>query len=175
MFQSILPTTEDEALKLPGDDLIKNPNVVIDSAFDLAAKPADVFPWFVQLGKQRAGWYFPHSVERFIPRSNRGLRSIEPKWQNLKVGDRIPDYGGKKGYFDCFYLEKNKAIGYTSTRGKLTMTWVLTFWPVEDHTRVVIRLRMQTSKSGHSPLWAVGKIFDRLTIGGLAAGLKERV
>jgi hypothetical protein len=162
-------------MALPGDDLIARPTAVIDSAFDVPASPHEVFPWFVQLGKQRAGWYFPRFIEHFILPSRRGLRHIEPRWQKLKVGQRIPDYGGQSGYFDCFYLEPDRAIGYTSTRGRITMTWVLTFWPAGDHTRVIIRLRLQSTKRGPAVLWAVGKLFDRLTIAGLAAGLRERL
>jgi hypothetical protein len=175
MFANILPEAEDIKLSLPGDDLIQNPTAVIDSAFDLPGTPLEVFPWFLQLGKRRAGWYFPRRVERFIPHSKRGLRYIESKWQKLEVGQRIPDYGGKNGYLDCFYLEANKAIGYTSKRGNITMTWVLTFWPAEEHSRVVIRLRIKTSKRSPSFLTKFGKVFDRLTIAGLAAGLKERL
>ena len=175
MFANILPDANDSARVLPGDDVIQQPTAVIDSAFDLPAQPEEVFPWFLQLGKRRAGWYFPRSIERFIPPSKRGLRYIEPKWQQLKVGQRIPDYGGKKGYLDCFYLRDNEAIGYKSRRGRMTMTWVLAFWPGGDHTRVIIRLRIKTSKQHQSLLMKAGKVFDRLTIAGLAEGLKERL
>jgi hypothetical protein len=175
MFANILPAPEDAERVLPGDDLIKHPTAVIDSAFDLQATPKEVFPWFLQLGKQRAGWYFPKYIERLMPRSKRGLRYIEPKWQHLEVGQRIPDYGGKKGHLDCFYIKHNEAIGYTSTWRNVTITWVLTFWPVEDHTHVIIRLRIKTAKQRPSFLMKAGKLFDRLTIVGLAAGLKERL
>lgn len=159
---------------MPGDELLLGPTAVIDSAFDLPAPPQEVFPWFVQLGKQRAGWYFPKVVELFIPKSKRGLRHIEPKWQKLRVGQRIPDYGGKQGYFDCFYLKINHGIGYKSKRGNVSMTWVITFRPVDEHTRVIIRLRIKAPKQ--RPIFEnIGKVFDRLTIAGLAAGLKERL
>jgi hypothetical protein len=175
VFRYILPTKEEKTLALPGDVRIKKPTVVIDSAFDLPASPEVIFPWFRQLGKQRAGWYFPRSIERFIPTPRRGLHHIEPKWQNLEVGQRIPDYGGKKGYLECFYLKENEAIGYTSTRGNMIMTWVLTFRTSGEHTRVVIRLSMKTARSDHSVFWSIGKFFDRLTIAGLRVGLNERL
>ena len=174
MFQRILPTPEDEAKQLPGDELIDNPSMVIDSAFELPASPAEVYPWFLQLGKKRAGWYFTRFTEKFFFPSARGIRHIDQKWQDLKVGDRIPDYG-KDGYFDCFYLEKNKAIGYTSTRGRITMTWVLTFYKSEHGTRVIIRLRATGSRSRNRAFMSIGKLFDRVTISWLAAGLRERL
>jgi hypothetical protein len=174
MFKQIQPTAADKAKSLPGDDRIENPSVVIDSAFELPASREELFPWFVQLGKARAGWYFTRVAEKFFFPSARGIWYIDPQWQNVKVGDCIPDYG-KGGYFECFYLEKNKAIGYTSTRGRVSMTWVLTFWPTKAGTRVIIRLRAAGFKS-HNPLFmAFGKLIDRLTISWLAAGLRERL
>lgn len=161
-------------MSLPGDDILPNATMVIDSAFELPAKPEVVYSWFVQLGKKRAGWYFTRFTEKFFFPSARGIRYIEPKWQSLKVGDRIPDYG-REGYFDCFYLKKDKAIGYTSTRGKVTMTWVLTFHTSDTGTRIVIRLRADGFKILTRFFMKFGEFIDRLTISWLAAGLRERL
>lgn len=174
MFKQILPTVDEETMSLPGDNFLENPSMLINSAFTLPARPAEVYPWFVQLGKKRGGWYFTRLTEKFFFPSARGIRHIDPRWQTLKVGDRIPDYG-PDGYFDCFLLEKNKAIGYTSTRGKVTMTWVLTFWEVEQETRVIIRLKAVGFKSNNPLFASFGKFIDRLTISWLAAGLQERL
>lgn len=174
IFKKIRPTPQDVALALPGDDLIKNPSFVIDSAFELPGSPSDVYPWFVQLGKNRGGWYFTRLTEKFFFPSARGIRQIDQRWQDVKVGDRIPDYG-KDGYFDCFYIEKNKAIGYISTRGRITMTWVLTFHTSKTGTRVIIRLRANGFKRSTPFFMAIGKFFDRVTISWLAAGLRERL
>lgn len=174
MYTYIHPTPSEQKTALPGDDIITHPDMVVDSAFDLPAPPSQVYPWFVQLGKDRAGWYFTRFTEKFFFPSARGIRHLEPKLQQLSVGDRIPDYG-KDGYFDCFYLEKDTAIGYTSTRGKVTMTWVLTFRPTEAGTRVLIRLRA-AGFSNHSVIAkSVGTFVDRATISWLAAGLRERL
>ena len=79
------------ALPLPGDDLVPDATDVIDRAVTLPAPPAAVWPWLVQLGKGRAGWYFPRRLERVLPK--RGLRRIEPSLQQVAVGDDIPDWG----------------------------------------------------------------------------------
>src|SRR5258705_12488820 len=47
---------------LPGDDIFPAADVVTDRAFTLPAPPAQVGPWFVELGERRAGWYLPPSV-----------------------------------------------------------------------------------------------------------------
>ncbi|GAA1929916.1 hypothetical protein [Nocardioides hwasunensis] len=68
-------TVAGHAHELPGDDLV-TADVVMDRGFDLAAPPHDVWPWLVQLGKRRAGWYLPRSVERFVPPSRRGRTDL---------------------------------------------------------------------------------------------------
>ena len=71
MFESVHASADDVARCLPGDDLVAHADVVMDRAFDLPASPEDVWPWFVQLGKKRAGWYLPRSVERLVPPSSK--------------------------------------------------------------------------------------------------------
>ena len=103
MFDEIRPTAEEVRRPLPGDELV-DAHVVMDRAFTLAAAPAEAWPWFAQLGKKRAGWYLPRTVERFIPRGRRGLRSLDPGFQELAVGQVIPDYGGRDETFDVHDL-----------------------------------------------------------------------
>ena len=89
---------------LPGDDLVAA-DVVMDRGFDLPAPPDEVWPWLVQLGKRRAGWYLPASVERLVPPSRRALRRIEPRWLDHEVGDVIPDWGGADATFTLAAIE----------------------------------------------------------------------
>ena len=51
-------TTSEEAAKpMPGDDLIANPGIRLTRAITIEAPPAAVWPWLVQMGYRRAGWY----------------------------------------------------------------------------------------------------------------------
>src|SRR5512142_3182301 len=77
----------------------------MDRAFTLAATPAAVWPWLVQLGKKRAGWYLPAAAERFLPPGRRAARDIRPAWQRLAAGDVIPDYGGRDETFEVAAIE----------------------------------------------------------------------
>ena len=78
MFDKLLvpPTASERSAALPGDGLVAPADVVMDRAFSLPAPPDVVWPWLVQLGKRRAGWYLPRWVERLVPRSRRGLRHL---------------------------------------------------------------------------------------------------
>jgi hypothetical protein len=60
---------------MPGDGTIAAPDVVMAPGFSPPVPPERCWPWFVQLGKGRSGWYFPRWVERFIPRRRRAVRS----------------------------------------------------------------------------------------------------
>jgi hypothetical protein len=160
---------------MPGDDLVETAGAVMDRAFTVSAPPDQVWPWLVQLGKRRAGWYLPRHVERFVPPGRRAARHIETRWQHLEVGDVIPDYGGRDETFTVNRVDPPTTIVYTSTRRRMQISWAIRLTPVGSHqTRVRLRLRMGPIR--HK--WLVdtgGELIDLLTIAGLAAGLEERL
>ena len=73
---------------VPGDELVPEADMVLDRRAVLDAAPEQVWPWLVQLGKQRAGWYLPSPLERLVPARRRAARQIDPRFQTLAVGDR---------------------------------------------------------------------------------------
>jgi hypothetical protein len=181
LFGSVAATAAERHAIRPGDDIIARPDVVMDRAFTVPAPPAAVWPWLVQLGKKRAGWYLPRSLERFLPRNGRAVRDIRPAWQHLSVGDIVPDYGGKSATFEVAAAEPPSALVYRSVRGQLAMTWALTLSPVPaagaataGQTRVHLRLRLKPVRHKWLARTAGGFI-DLITIAGLAAGLTERL
>ncbi len=166
-------TPEERVALLLGDDLVAA-DVVMDRGFDLSAVPEVVWPWLVQLGKRRAGWYLPASVERWMPRSSRALRHVDPALLQHHVGDVIPDWGGADATFTLAALEEPRLLLYTSRRGRTELTWCLHLTPAPVGTRVHLRLRLGPVRRRR--LAQVGGGFiDALTIAGLAAGLRERV
>jgi len=160
---------------MPGDDIVPNANVIMDRAFTLPGTPSEVWPWFNQLGKNRSGWYFPRSVERFIPKKKRALRHIDPTLQNLKIGKIIDDWGGKYETFEVAILEPPFVLVHKSRRGNTNVSWAIT---LREHTpgstRMQLRLRLSPV---HYKFLAktAGESIDILTIAGLAAGLRERL
>ena len=50
-------TAEETHQIMPGDDLVNHPGADLACAITIAAPAAQVWPWFAQLGCQRAGWY----------------------------------------------------------------------------------------------------------------------
>lgn len=83
---------------LPGDDLVLRPTFQSTRAMTIDAPPERVWPWIVQMGIYRGGFYSHDRLERtmFRARYVEGKHSatrIHPELQDLKVGDRVP-YGG---------------------------------------------------------------------------------
>jgi len=76
---------------LPGDELVADPEAVDTRGIDIAAPPAEVWPWLVQMGYGRGGWYSYDQVDMSHPSAAR----ILPEYQTLAVGDVLPtDPGG---------------------------------------------------------------------------------
>ena len=85
-------TAEERARPLPGDQIVTNPHVVTDHAVTIDAPPDCVWPWLVQMGWGRGGWYTARWVDRLLfPANGPSADRIIPELQHLRVGDFIPD------------------------------------------------------------------------------------
>ena len=168
------PRRAERFAPLPGDDLVVA-DVVMDRAFTVTATPERVWPWLVQLGKSRAGWYLPRVVERAVPRSRRALRHLDQGFQGLAVGDVIPDWGGADATFTVVELEAGSHLLFASTRGRMRLTWCLRLTPTGDGlTRVHLRLRLGPVRHRRTAR-SLGGLVDLATVAGLAVGLEERL
>lgn len=173
-MRAIEPTAAEVAASLPGDGIVPGADVVMDRAFTLPGEPATVWPWFVQLGKNRSGWYLPRSVERFFPPKRRALRTVDPALQTLHIGEIIDDWGGPSGYFELAAIDPPSTLVHKSTRGTTEISWSINLRSEGGATRVHIRLRMASGRKRWLRTF-VAEWIDALTIAGLAAGLRERL
>jgi len=186
------PTRAEIAAALPGDDLVPDATAAFDRATTLAAPPAEIWPWLVQLGKGRGGWYFPKWLERITPPSRRGLRHVDASLQDVQVGDDHPDWGPGAPVLRVVELDAQRAIVYHSLRDKaaghqwpldgsaerdgvLAISWVIVLRPAGvAHTRLHLRLRARIKPHAVSPE-PLFDLFDWATVELLFAGLRERL
>jgi hypothetical protein len=79
---------------MPLDELIHTPRVKTTRAITIQAPPQAVWPWIVQIGYGRAGWYSYDFLEQAVGAGDfvegGSAQRIVPELQNLKVGDVIP-------------------------------------------------------------------------------------
>ena len=83
---------------MPGDDLVPNPHYSVQHAISIRGTPADIWPWLVQLGQDRGGFYSYAWLERAVGDRITNADRIHPEWQTLEEGDLVratqPDYLG---------------------------------------------------------------------------------
>src|SRR3990170_6956753 len=94
---------EREAI-LPGDDLVPTPTAVETRAITVGAPPSAVWPWLVQMGYGRAGWY---SYDR-PDREDRDTWHLIPQFEDLALGSIIPT--DPRGGFKVVGLEHERAL-----------------------------------------------------------------
>lgn len=95
---------QERAKPLPGDDLVPEAEALDTRGIDIDAPPEKVWPWLVQMGYGRAGWYSYDQLDMNRPSADR----IVPELQALAVGDIVPTHPG--GGFEVKILEPGRAL-----------------------------------------------------------------
>lgn len=73
----------------PGDELVMPQHTTYTRAVTVHASAPDVWPWLVQFGLGRAGFYSYELLERLAGIPVRNVESVVPEYQELAVGDEI--------------------------------------------------------------------------------------
>ncbi len=82
--------TEEEATsRLLGDERTPEPATQVTRAITIAAAPEAVWPWLVQLGADRAGFYSYDRLEDLFGLGIHSANELVPAWQRLAVGDIV--------------------------------------------------------------------------------------
>jgi hypothetical protein len=75
----------------PGDELIKRPRYETTRSVTIRAPAADVWPWLVQIGQSRGGFYSYDWLENLIGLDIHSADRVLPEFQDLQVGDILPN------------------------------------------------------------------------------------
>jgi hypothetical protein len=94
----------DRTRELAGDDLVAEPSVIETRSLTMEAAPSAVWPWLVQMGYGRGGWY---SYDRFDMKGA-SAAAILPEFQSLVVGDIVPTH--PNGGFEVKVVEPERAL-----------------------------------------------------------------
>lgn len=95
-------TAEERAAELPGDDLIPETRRSSTHGIQIAAPPPHIWPWLVQMGCDRAGFY---SYDRLDNGGQASADRILPELQGIRVGDVLPSRPGSAHGFEVLRLE----------------------------------------------------------------------
>jgi hypothetical protein len=140
-------TAEEAVRRLPGDELLEEPDIVATRAISIAAPPSAVWPWLVQMGPGRAGAYTYDWIENLFGLNMHSADRIVSEWQRLNVGDVLRSRQDRPG-MRVEILEPERILSNRSETGD----WVWTFALVPDNgsTRLISRNRiaMRGSSAG---------------------------
>lgn len=183
--------TEDElARSWPGDDVVPDPKWSFTHAVTIHAPAAAIWPWIVQWGYGRGGFYSYDWIDRMM--GVEGLKSADrilPEFQHLAVGDTISLAPGLD--LPVVLLEPERALvieaeGQPNDPGAppdptapgymhMGWAWLLVEQP-DGTTRLISRARLDYPPSAANDLMhafvQVGSfVMDR----GMLEGIKRRV
>jgi hypothetical protein len=127
-------TDEELRKSLPGDDLIQSPPLNATHAITVNAPVEHVWPWLVQIGQTRGGFYSYVWLENLVGCKMHNADRIVPEWQELKVGDEVWLHP-KAPPLKVVSIEPGRAI-------VLEKSWGFYLEPIDRHrTRLIIRGR----------------------------------
>lgn len=134
---------------LPGDELVHNPQSISTRATAINAPGATVWPWLVQLGQGRGGFYSYDWLENLFSCDIHNAGRIIPEFQNLKVGDGIRLHP-KIPPLSVAILEPRRSLVITApkeaaealTGGFPHMSWAFVLREINNgNCRLIIRWR----------------------------------
>src|SRR5215207_2896564 len=139
-------TGEELDAPLAGDDFIANPDLTATQAITVGTSAEQVWPWIVQLGQGRGGFYSYDALENLVGCNIDSADQIVPEWQEINVGDQVklhPEVG-----LDIAVVEPSRALvlrggvpmGTAPPPYDFTWAFVLQEQP-EGMTRLLVRER----------------------------------
>jgi hypothetical protein len=148
-------TAEEASTPLPGDDLVPSAAYTTTRAVTIRASAESIWPWLVQLGQARGGFYTYDRLEQIAGAAIRSADRVVPEFQQLAVGDTVllSPVGGPK----VAVLEPGCALVLSqtmdlrtarsippvpATRWAMDWTWTFALRPLPDGTtRLLVRTR----------------------------------
>jgi hypothetical protein len=163
-----IPKAEENERPLPGDELLDDAAAQMTDGITIGATPEAVWPWLVQMGCRRGGWY---SWDLLDNAGIESAREVIPELQQVAVGDVFPATPEGDDGFEVLSLDAPRALVLgglfdAGARRQLPfradrperywhMTWAFVLEPVaENETRLVVRARGAFPPSGRlHALW----------------------
>jgi hypothetical protein len=174
----------------PGDELVPHPCQVTTRAITIRATPADIWPWIVQIGYGRGGFYSYDWLENLSGLDIISQDEIVPKYQDLALGDKV--HIAPETPLTVTTLEPNRAVVLHNVMNPFTAelvhledrepgpylnwSWAFLLNELEDRsTRLVVRVRVDyqprwLAPSAYALLEPVHFIMERKML----LGIKER-
>jgi hypothetical protein len=141
--------TDGEVLEsMPGDEEVRAPQLTVTRAVDIVAPPQEVWPWLVQIGYHRAGWY---AYDLFDNDDIPSAETILSEFQHLEIGQVLGEEGlavreiePSRHLVLAFHYPKTKWVvkqGVWPLFGHVSMCFQLRPLREGERTRLIYRIR----------------------------------
>lgn len=140
ILASVRARRDETSRRLPGDELLAEARS-LTHAITIRSSRRDVWPWLVQMGAGRAGWY---SYDQIDNGGKLSLERIAPELQQIRVGDVFPAMPGvTEGFVVLGYeTERFLILGWPALAGPPVTTWSFVLEePEPGWTRLIVRAR----------------------------------
>jgi hypothetical protein len=160
-------TDAEAAARLPGDELLEDPDGSSTRAIDIRAPAAAVWPWLAQMGPApRGGAYTYDWIENLLGLNMHSVDRVLPEFQHPQIGEVI-GYGPNRMRLER--VEPNRALAWRSQDGNWVWTFVL-----HDHdggTRLISRNRFRLPtlavRLGMLPMEPASLVMERKMLRGI--------
>jgi hypothetical protein len=138
-WRSVRASRAEKGMPLPGDAFIPEPAGPLTHAITIHCSRQLVWPWLVQMGADRAGWYSYDFLD------NGGRHSVEkivPELQAISVGTLLPALPGvKDGFFIARYEPyRFMVLVWPGPRRSCLTTWTFVLHDLPSGwTRLIVR------------------------------------
>jgi hypothetical protein len=130
---------EEISRSMHGDEIVYKPSFDATRAVTINAPPECIYPWIVQIGMNRAGWYSYDVLDNL---GRKSAKSILPEFQKIQIGDLIPmSPDGKHGPW-VKEFRANEWILWWDKKGDTSWVWGI-YPDGERCSRLVTRVRMK--------------------------------
>jgi hypothetical protein len=138
-------TPAESGMTLPGEDLLPGGRAVSTRAITIHAPAAAIYPWLLQIGQGRGGFYSYDWLENLFGCDIHSANRILPELQHPQVGDamRLAPYPALP-YYHFALLETDRAVILRSidpaSGQPASELWMFTLHPLDSGTtRLVVR------------------------------------
>jgi hypothetical protein len=155
------PDAQENERPLPGDELIPDAMAQMTHGITIAARPEQIWPWLLQLGCRRAGFY---SIDWLDNGRVRSARELHPEWMHLAPGQVIPATPTGDDGFEVLRVEgplalvlgglhdvdEKRQLRFVEARPARFwhVTWAFVLSPIDANTtRLHVRVRAAHSAS----------------------------
>jgi hypothetical protein len=132
---------DERTRRLPGEELVPGPAASLTQAVDIAAPPEEVWPWLVQLGQDKAGFYSYAWLENLAGAGVTNADHVDPVWQGTREGDLL--WLHPRIALDVQRLDPQRLLvaGRRGMPGGLGFQWIFVLTARGSGSRLLVRER----------------------------------